>query len=99
MTNTSACPSGRAWKTIHCPSGDQFRTPTTGPPKKVIRTASEPSALEVQISLGPVREDKKAIFLPSGEYFGAESFRVEVIKGSAAAGELPAAGSFARQMF
>ena len=63
--------------------------PTKGPPKEVMRTGFELSAFETQISREPEREDEKAITLPSGEYFGVWSTRVEEMKSSAEAGGSP----------
>src|SRR5687767_4672445 len=70
-----------------------------GSPKKVIRTGLELSAFDTQISREPDLADAKAIFFPSGEYFGVWSVCVEEMKGSATAGDSPLFGSSARQMF
>jgi hypothetical protein len=70
MANKSACPSGRAWKVSHCPSGDQLATPINGPPNAVSRTGLLPSAFATQISGEPERDEVKAILCPSGENFG-----------------------------
>ena len=72
---------------IHRPSGDQLGCPTIGPPKFVMRTAFEPSAFETHTSREPERDEMKAIFLPSGEYFGVWSTRVEEMKSSACSGD------------
>src|SRR3712207_35767 len=72
-------PTAGESKAICRPSGDQRGMPTCGPPKEVSWTGSEPSASQVQISRGPVREDEKATFFPSGEYWGLLSVRVEEI--------------------
>ena len=74
---------------IHCPSRDHLGCPTIGPAKFVMRTAFEPSAFETHTSREPERDEIKAIVLPSGEYFGVWSTRVEEIKSSALFGGLP----------
>ena len=45
--------------------------------------AFEPSAFETHTSREPERDEIKAIVLPSGEYFGVWSTRVEEMKSSA----------------
>jgi len=54
---------------------------TLGPRKNVIWTGFEPSLSHTQISQFPERFDVNAILLPSGENSGAESSRVEEMKG------------------
>src|SRR6266496_3084956 len=74
----SLLPSGRASRTICFPSGDQRAAPAW-PPKLVSCTWFCPSLSQTQTSVPPVRSEAKAILLPSGEYLGEPSPRVEAI--------------------
>src|SRR5437899_477101 len=79
IVKRSDWPSGRAPKASSRPSGDQAITPG-GPPNDVTGTGFEPSGSAIQTSQAPDRVDAKAIFLPSGEYRGIKSLRVDAIK-------------------
>src|SRR5450755_3362565 len=87
------------------PSGDQCGTPVACAPSEVSWTQLDPSLSQAQISRAPERSDSNAIFLPSGEYWGANSVRVDGINlvGILAASVLPAlllqSGMATRQMF
>src|SRR5690348_7180851 len=90
---------------MRSPSGDQSGVPVAGPPIELSRIQLVPSLSHVQISRLPVRLDSKAIFLPSREYWGANSLAVDEIKwiGAFAAVLLPSAllqlGTPSRQIF
>src|SRR2546428_9682593 len=71
-------PSNTA-KAILRPSGDQLGLLSI-PPHEVNCMGFDPSLLHTQTSLAPDRSDKNAIFLPSGEYTGYSSCRVEEIR-------------------
>jgi len=66
---------------MRSPSGHQRGLPVIGARIEVNCTASEPSLAETQTSWLPERVDIKAILLPSGEYWGFSSVRVEAITG------------------
>jgi hypothetical protein len=75
----SLCNPSRASNTIHLPSGDQRGDPGDLCPEPSVVSAIGflPSESLRQISSKPLRSDKKAIHLPSGENCGLESARVE----------------------
>jgi hypothetical protein len=60
--------------------------PLAFPPSEVSRTAFDPPLLHTQISKCPERSDMKAILLPSGEYAGQNSLRVDGINWDGTAG-------------
>src|SRR6266446_8942842 len=70
-------PFDRESKAMSAPSGDQLGLPVNGPSNDVNLTRPLPSLREIQISCEPERYDWKAISLPSGEYWAAESFSVD----------------------
>jgi len=69
-----------------------------GPPSEVNCWAFEPSLSQTQISSLPERLDPKTIRLPSGEYSGCFSKRVEEISSFGGPGAGPAPASSMRQM-
>src|SRR3954451_23240214 len=75
----SGLPFNRGWKAISDPLFDQLGEPVSGPATCVNCLSASPSASAVQISSEPDRSDRKAIFLPSGEYCGSNWLRVEAL--------------------
>src|SRR6185312_15530249 len=73
----SGFPFGRESKATNCPSGDHRGVPVSGPLKEVSRTAFSPETSATHISSSPVRSERNAMRLPSGEYCGLRSLRVE----------------------
>src|SRR5271170_4853467 len=60
------------------PSGDHCGTVVSSGPCEVVSwTGLSPLACAVQISMGPLRLETKAMRLPSGEYVGQRSCREE----------------------
>src|SRR5262245_13524115 len=98
MTNRSACPSRRVWKTSHCPSGDHPAEPTSGPLKKVIWIGCEPSAFAIHSSSEPDRSDTNEILFPSGEYLAFPSGSVVEMSNSGTPGGSPGTAILARQI-
>src|SRR5688572_18272603 len=72
-------PSTLKSKAICCPSGDQRGVPELAPARENSSPAREPSASLTQMPRTPLRLDSKTIRLPSGEYCGVESKRVEAM--------------------
>src|SRR5438105_1978959 len=64
-------------KTMRLPSGDHRGLPVTGALKLVNWRGKDPSSSETHTSVGPDRLEINAILLPSGEYWGAYSSRVD----------------------
>src|SRR5262245_11136189 len=96
----SAFPSMRTSNAISLPSGDQRAEPGNGPPNQVSCTGLRPSRSHTQSSQLPERLEEKAIRLPSGEYCGESSWKVEAISRLGRPAPFPGAetGSSMRQM-
>src|SRR4051812_34269177 len=71
--------SFRLSNAIHWLSGDQRGLPTSRALKEVISAGLRPSRSHSQIASLPERFELKAIFLPSGENWGAPSEAVDAI--------------------
>src|SRR5205814_7509369 len=80
ITQISYSPFAFESKAILAPSGDQRGVVTDAPPNEVSCRAFNPSLSHDQTSAFPERSEINAIFLPSSEYWGEESFRLEEIK-------------------
>src|SRR5579872_5242287 len=65
---TCDLPPGRESNAIRWPSGDQLGEPVKAPRQFVTALGLRPSASQTQISLVPVRSERKAILSPRGEY-------------------------------
>src|SRR3954463_5260143 len=82
------------------PSGAHRGVPECWPGRANSSTVFEPSALLIQIALCPVLRDSNKTRLPSGEYCGFQSLRVEDRNLAAAeAGAAPSVARVVRQMF
>src|SRR5687767_10110484 len=79
MTYNSNCFSNVESKTIRCPFGDQFGEPINGASSVVNCVAFKPSLSATQRFGCPERLEVNSIFLPSGEYWAAQSNLVEAI--------------------
>src|SRR2546430_16292790 len=73
-----ASPPARESKAMRLPSGDQCGDPVILMPNELSCMAFEPSESETQTSWLPDRLDWKAIWVPSGEIFGAVCSREEL---------------------
>src|SRR5262249_35799500 len=99
MMYTSKVPAALESNTIRAPSGDQRGHPAMAAPSDVNCTAPDPSLLHTQTSSPPERCEMNAIFLPSGEYCGLRSLRVEAISATASPALPLGPESSTRQMF
>ena len=80
------------------PSGDQLGVPVNSAFIDVSCRQFSPCLSQLHICRLPPREDSKAILLPSGEYRGAKSLRVEAMSGVGFSTARPPSRSPKRQM-
>src|SRR5579872_454553 len=99
MTYTSKFPPALESNTIRAPSGDQRGHPVMAAPRDVNCKAPDPSLPQTQTSSCPERSEVNVILVPSGEYCGTCSLRVEAINLTALSALMFGPERSRRQMF
>src|SRR5262245_35820146 len=82
---------------IRDPSGDQRGLLVMNVPMEVNFLVFDPPSLHTQISRVPLRSEAKATCLPSGEYCGLKSIRVDATKRLGVPGLPPESETSVRQ--